>query len=78
MLAKIIARASQTNPSHGDWCVNGHDVTMWVNASSLATYVVIENGGSLAEDASWLQLVHKYRHINLVQQWKASVLHLED
>ena len=37
MLAEIISRASQADPSRSDWCMNGQDVTMWVDASSLAT-----------------------------------------
>ena len=37
------------------------------DASSLATGVVIENCGSIAEDTSWLQLVGKDSHINLAE-----------
>ena len=29
-------RALRIDPSHGDWCMNGQDVTMWVDANSLA------------------------------------------
>ena len=43
--------------------MNGKDVTVWVDTSSLATGVVIEN----AEDANWLQPVHEDRHINLAE-----------
>ena len=39
---------------------------MWMDANSLATNV-FENDGSIAEDASWLQLIHKDWHINLVE-----------
>ena len=54
MLVKIITGAFQMEPSHGDWCVDGQDVTLWENANSLAASVVIENSRSIAEDASWL------------------------
>ena len=40
------------DPSCRDSGVNRQDITMWVNASSLAISVVIENVGSIAEDAS--------------------------
>ena len=89
ILAEIITRASQMDPSHGDWCMARQDVTMWVDASFLASGVVIENSRSIAEDASWLRLMHKNRHIylaelnailrgiNLELQWKARVIHLQ-
>ena len=67
VLAEIITRASQTNQSHGDWYVNGQDVTVWVHASSLATGVVIENGGSIVKDASWLRPVNEDRHLDLAE-----------
>ena len=88
MLEEIIVRAAQIDPTHGDWCVNGRDVTVWVDASSLATGVAIEYGGAIVEDASWLRPVHSDQHINLAEldavlrgvnlalQWKARVIHL--
>ena len=65
--AEIITRSYQMGPSHGDWCVDGQDVTVGVDGSFLVTGVVIENGEFIAEDASWLQLVHKDRYINLAK-----------
>ena len=62
---------------------------MWVDASSLATRVINENSGSIAEDAWWLRPVNKNRHINLAElgtvsrgvnlvlQRKARVTHLQ-
>ncbi len=32
-------RSSQNDPAHGDWCADGQEVTVWVDASSLATGV---------------------------------------
>ena len=67
MLSEIITKATQTDPSHSDWCVDGQDVTVWVDASLLVTGVVIENGRSIAEDTSWLRPVHEDRHINMTE-----------
>ena len=88
MLDKIVMRLSQTDPAHGDWCTNGQEVTVWVDASSLATGVAIEYDGAIIEDASWLRPVHADKHIHLAEldavlrdiylvlHWKASVIHL--
>ena len=88
MLDEIMMRSSQTDPAHGDWCADGQEVTVWVDASSLATGVAIEYDGAIIEDASWLRPVHADKHINLAEldavlkgitlalHWKASVIHL--
>ena len=88
MLDEIVMRSSQTDPRRGDWCANGQEVTVWVDASSLATGVAIEYDGAIIEDASWLRPVHADKHINLAEldavlrginlalHWKASVIHL--
>ena len=54
MLEEIVLRSLQTDPAHGDWCVNGQEVTVWVDASSLVTGVAIEYDGAIIEDARWL------------------------
>lgn len=89
MLEDIFARVAQTNPVHGDWRVDGQDVTIWVDMSSLAIGVVSESGGSVTEDASWLGPMSDDKHIdlaeldavlqsiNLALQWKAKVVHLK-
>ena len=33
MLDEIVMRSSQTDPARGDWCANGQEVTVWVDAS---------------------------------------------
>ena len=53
MLSYIVARLAQ-DPAQVDWCVDGCEVTVWIDASSLATGVVVESGESLIEDACWL------------------------
>ena len=52
MLSDIIARMALKNP--GDWSMDGRDVTVWIDASSLATGIVEESGKLLIEDARWL------------------------
>ena len=88
MLDEIVMRSSQTDPACGEWCADGQEVTVWVDASSLATGVAIEYDGAIIEDASWLRPVHADKHINLAEldavlrginlalHWKASVIYL--
>ena len=40
---------------------------MCVDTIFLATGLVIENGGALTANASWLRLVHEYRRINMAE-----------
>ena len=54
MLSDIVAQLAQKDPVQGDWCVDGCEVTVWIDASSLVTGVVVESGESLNEDACWL------------------------
>ena len=42
MLDEIVMRSSQTDLACGDWCADGQEVTVWVDASSLATGVAID------------------------------------
>ena len=68
MIRDIFTRVTQDDPVKGDWCISGQEVTVWVDASSLATSVVMESNG-VAEDVSLLQLVHEDNHIN----WTAAI-----
>ena len=42
-------------------------MSLWVDMSLLATDVVIESGGAVAKDPSWLQPMNKDKHINLAE-----------
>ena len=87
MLKDIITRVEQTDPARADRRVSGHDVTVWVDTSSLATGVVESNGNSF-EDASWLRSICESKRIDLVElnvmlkgvnlalQWEAIVIDL--
>ena len=54
MLSDVIARLVQKDPVQGDWSMDGLEVTVWIDASSLAAGIVVESGESLIEDACWL------------------------
>ena len=47
--------------------MDGHEVTVWIDTSSLATGIVVESGESLIEDACWLRLACEDRHNNLAE-----------
>ena len=88
MIAELLARVRQEDPACGEWCVDGCDLNVWVDASSLATGVLLERNGIVVEDACWLRPEKDPQHINLAELdaiikginlallWKARVLHL--
>ena len=57
----------QDDPVWSDWCINGNELTVWVDASSLAVGVALENNGSIIEDACWLWPENDMLHINLAE-----------
>lgn len=79
---------SQADPCKGKWYVNGEEVDIWVDASSLATGVLLESHGTMIEDACWMQPASDTRHINLAEldaiikgvnlatHWETKFLHL--
>ena len=76
------------DPVWGDWCVNGNEFPIWVDASSLAMGVPLEANSALTENACWLWPKNDARHINLAEldvtlkgvnlalQWQANVLYI--
>ena len=66
MLSEVLERVKQNDPVCGRWDVAGDRANVWVDASSLATGVVVEAGGSTIEDASWLR-TDDARHINMAE-----------
>lgn len=67
MLTEIFIRLTKKDSVQGDWCIDGHKVTMWVDAKSLATDFVVESGEYLVEDAYWLWSNHEGKYINLAE-----------
>ena len=65
MIADIFVM--QADPVNGTWCISRQDVTVWIDASSLTTGVVVKSNGAVAEDATWLWPVCEGKHINLAE-----------
>ena len=68
--------------------MDGKEITVWVDASCIATGVALETNGTVIENACWLHPTNDAQHINLAEldaalkgvnlafQWEATVLHL--
>ena len=67
MVKETIARVKQDDPAKEDWCVQGDELNVWVDASSLAVGVLLEKNGAAIEDACWLRLTNDAAHINLAE-----------
>ena len=67
MVKETIARVKQDDPAKGDWCVQGDELNVWVDASSLAISVLLEKNGAAIEDACWLRPTNDAAHINLAE-----------
>ena len=52
-ITEVVARVHQEDPVRGKWYVNGPELDVWVDASSLATRVSLKHDGAAVEDASW-------------------------
>ena len=88
MIKEVVVRVCQEDLMWGKWCVRGPELDIWVDASSLATGVSLEQDGAAVEDASWLWKERYTQHINLAEvdavlkgmnmalMWKATILHL--
>ena len=76
------------DPARGRWCVDGQALSVWVEASSLATGVSLVYDGAVVEDACWLRPAKDSQHINLAELdaiikginlailWKTTILYL--
>ena len=53
------------DPVRGDWCVN--ELTVWVDANSLAMGIALEDNGSVIEEACWLRPENDAQHIHLAK-----------
>ena len=88
ILAETLTRVREADSVGGNWCTDGEEITVWVDASSVATGVALETDGKVIEDACWLRPINDAQHINLAEldaalkginlalQWEATVLHL--
>ena len=88
MIKEVITRVHKEDPARGRWCVDGQALSVWVDASSLATGVLLAYDGAVVEDACWLRPEKDSQHINLVELdaiikginlailWKTTTLYL--
>ena len=67
MIFEMLTRVCQEDPAWGDWCLAREEINLWVDASSLAIDVVLENCGAILEDACWLRSINDVQHINLTE-----------
>ncbi len=54
-IKEVLTRVRREDPSRGRWCVDGQALSVWVDASSLATGVSLVYDGAPVEDACWLR-----------------------
>ena len=88
MIKEVLIRVRKEDPARGRWCVDGQPLSVWVDASSLATGVSLVYDGAVVEDAYWLRPAKDSQHINLAELntiikgvnlailWKTISLHL--
>ena len=88
MIKEVLTRVCKEDPARGRWCVNGQALSVWVDASSLATGMSLVYDGAVVEDACWLRPAKDSQHINLTELdaivkginlailWKTTTLHL--
>ena len=88
VVEEVLAKVTRDDSVRGNWSVSGEELNTWVDASLLATGVVLERHGDILEDACWLCLTNNAQHINLAEldaivkslnlvlQWQARTVHL--
>ena len=89
MISETVDSVWRDDAAHGDWCVDGRELNVWVNASSLAIGLALERHKTVLEDACWLRPENNTQHINLAEldavlkginlvlQWQCKVLHVK-
>ena len=58
-------RVQQVNSICGEWCVDGEKLNVWINVSSLAIGILLEENRTILVNACWLCPVNNAAHINL-------------
>ena len=54
IIKEILTRAHKEDSARGRWCVDSQALSVWVDASSLATGVSLVYDGAVVEDTCWL------------------------
>ena len=85
---ELLTRVCKEDLAWGRWFVDGQALSIWVDASSLATGMLLIYDGAVVEDACWLRSAKDSQHINLAELdaiikginlailWKMTTLHL--
>ena len=47
--------------------MNGKEITVWVDASSVATGMALETNGTVIEDVCWIRPTNDAQYINLAE-----------
>ena len=55
LIKEDLTRMRKEDPARGRWCIDGQALSIWVDASSLATGVSLVYDGAVVEDACWLR-----------------------
>ncbi|XP_043196249.1 uncharacterized protein LOC122367307 [Amphibalanus amphitrite] len=68
-VSQVAERVTSNDPARGPWRLTGEKLTVWTDASSLASGVVLEDPeGGVVEDGSWLRPETKAAmHINMAE-----------
>ena len=67
ILAETLTRVEEADHVEGNWCTDGKEIKVWVDASSVATGMALETNGMVIEDACWLCPINDAQHINLAE-----------
>ena len=68
MIQEILVDVEKKDPVTGAWHIlETKRGVVWFDPSSIATGVVVEVGGLVAEAATWLRKINGYNHINVAE-----------
>ena len=88
MIKEVLTRVRKEDPVRGKWCVDSQALSVWVDASYLATGVSLVYDGDVVENVCWLRPAKDSQHINLIELdtiikginlailWKTTTLYL--
>ena len=57
----------ESDPARGDWYMQGKEMNVWIDASSLVIGVLLEKNGAVIKDVCWLQPMNDTAYINLAE-----------
>lgn len=89
MVSETMDSVQRDDLACGEWCVDGRELNVLVDASSLANGVALESHETVLEDTCWLRPKDDAQHINLAEldamlkgvnlalQWQIKTLHVK-